>query len=225
MILDGIHSKIEYQFIDHALLEQALTHRSVSKSINNERLEFLGDSVLSLVVTEYLYRNFPDISEGKLSRLRASLVNQRSLADISRGIGLGDYVKLGGGELKSGGYRRDSILSDTLEAIIGAVYLDAGFEQACKSVLFLYRNPLNKISDKIDQSLKDAKTQLQEILQSRQMQLPEYEVIQTVGKDHNQVFTVSCKINLLEIEATGKGSSRKKAEQEAAGLVLKRLKQ
>ena len=224
MTIDGIHLKIEYQFIDHALLEQALTHRSVSKSINNERLEFLGDSVLSLVVTEYLYRTFPDISEGKLSRLRASLVNQRSLADISRGIGLGDYIKLGGGELKSGGYRRDSILSDTLEAIIGAVYLDGGFEQASKSVLFLYRNLLNKIADKIDQSLKDAKTQLQEILQSRQIQLPEYRVVQTVGKDHNQVFTVGCKIDVLDIEATGKGSSRKKAEQEAAGLVLKRLK-
>ena len=224
MTLDDIHSIIEYQFIDHALLEQALTHRSVSKSINNERLEFLGDSVLSLVITEYLYRKFPDISEGKLSRLRASLVNQKSLADISRGIALGDYIKLGSGELKSGGYRRDSILSDTLEAIIGAVYLDGGFEQVSKSVLFLCRNLLNKIADKIDQSLKDAKTQLQEILQSRQIQLPEYRVVQTVGKDHNQVFTVGCKIDVLDIEATGKGSSRKKAEQEAAGLVLKRLK-
>jgi ribonuclease-3 len=221
--LDDIHSIIEYQFIDHALLEQALTHRSVSKSINNERLEFLGDSVLSLVITEYLYRKFPDISEGKLSRLRASLVNQKSLADISRGIALGDYIKLGSGELKSGGYRRDSILSDTLEAMIGAIYIDGGFEQACKSVLVLYRNLLNNIPDKIDQSLKDAKTQLQEILQSRQVQLPEYEVVQTVGKDHNQLFTVSCKIDVLGLEATGKGSSRKKAEQEAAGLVLKRL--
>lgn len=223
MTLDDIHSIIEYQFIDHALLEQALTHRSVSKSINNERLEFLGDSVLSLVITEYLYRKFPDISEGKLSRLRASLVNQKSLADISRGIALGDYIKLGSGELKSGGYRRDSILSDTLEAMIGAIYIDGGFEQACKSVLVLYRNLLNNIPDKIDQSLKDAKTQLQEILQSRQVQLPEYEVVQTVGKDHNQLFTVSCKIDVLGLEATGKGSSRKKAEQEAAGLVLKRL--
>ena len=223
MTLDDIHSKIEYQFIDHALLEQALTHRSVSKSINNERLEFLGDSVLSLVITEYLYRKFPDISEGKLSRLRASLVNQKSLADISRGIALGDYIKLGSGELKSGGYRRDSILSDTLEAIIGAIYIDGGFEQACKSVMILYRNVLNNISEKINQPLKDAKTQLQEILQSRQVQLPEYEVVQTVGKDHNQLFTVSCKIDVLGLEATGKGSSRKKAEQEAAGLVLKRL--
>ena len=224
MTIDGIHLKIEYQFIDNALLEQALTHRSVSKSLNNERLEFLGDSVLSLVITEYLYRNLPDISEGKLSRLRASLVNQKSLADISRGMALGDYIKLGGGELKSGGYRRDSILSDTLEAIIGAIYIDGGFEQASKSVLILYRNLLNNISDKIDQSLKDAKTQLQEILQSRQLQLPEYEIVQTVGKDHNQLFTVSCKIDVLNLEARGKGSSRKKAEQEAAGLVLKRLK-
>lgn len=223
MTFEGIHSKIDYQFIDLALLEQALTHRSVSKSINNERLEFLGDSVLSLVVTEYLYTHFPEISEGKLSRLRASLVNQRTLADISRGIALGDYIKLGGGELKSGGYRRDSILSDTLEAIIGAIYIDGGFEQACKSILFLYRSLLNKITDRIDQSLKDPKTQLQEILQSRQLQLPEYEVVQTVGKDHNQVFTVSCKIDVLDIQASGKGSSRKKAEQEAAGLVLKRL--
>ena len=223
MTSEAIHSKIEYQFTDHALLEQALTHRSVSKSFNNERLEFLGDSVLSLVITEHLYRNFPHISEGKLSRLRASLVNQKSLADISRGIALGDYIKLGGGELKSGGYRRDSILSDTLEAIIGAVYIDGGFEHACQSVLILYRSLLNNIADKIDHSLKDAKTQLQEILQARQLQLPEYEVVQTVGKDHNQLFTVSCKIDVLGLEATGKGRSRKKAEQEAAGLVLKRL--
>lgn len=224
MTTDGIQSKIGYQFTDQVLLEQALTHRSVSKSVNNERLEFLGDSVLSLVISEYLYRNFPDISEGKLSRLRASLVNQRSLADIARGIALGDYIKLGGGELKSGGYRRDSILSDTLEAVIGAIYIDGGFEQACESVLTLYRKLLGNISNKLDQSLKDAKTQLQEILQSRQIQLPVYEVVQTLGKDHNQLFTVACKIDGLDLEATGKGSSRKKAEQEAAGLVLKRLK-
>ncbi|MCP4432319.1 MAG: ribonuclease III [Gammaproteobacteria bacterium] len=223
MSVAGFNSKIDYQFIDYALLDQAVTHRSVSRTINNERLEFLGDSVLSLVISEYLYKYFPDIDEGKLSRLRASLVNQQSLAMIARGISLGECIKLGGGELKSGGFRRDSILSDTLEAIIGAIYLDGGFQQACKSVRYLYRNMLTEITDKIDQSLKDPKTQLQEILQSRQIQLPEYQVIQTVGKDHDQVFTVSCKIHVLEIEATGKGSSRKKAEQEAAGQVLKRL--
>lgn len=225
MSIADISNSFDVQFTDPALLDQALTHRSLSRTSNNERLEFLGDSVLSLVITEFLYKRFDNVNEGKLSRLRASLVNQQSLASLARQISLGDHIRLGGGELKSGGFRRDSILSDALEAIIGAIYLDSGFDQARRSVLHLYRDRLENLSDVSAQSLKDAKTQLQEILQSRQIQLPDYEVIRTDGKDHNQVFTVSCRIQALNSEATAKGNSRKKAEQRAAAKLVKRLQQ
>ena len=225
MNITELSKQFEYQFADTALLDQALTHRSLSRTCNNERLEFLGDSVLSLVISEFLYNRFADINEGKLSRLRASLVKQQSLADLARGVSLGDYIKLGSGELKSGGFRRDSILSDVLEAIIGAIYLDSGFDQARQSVLHLYRDRLSKISDKASQSLKDAKTQLQELLQSRQIPLPEYKVVQTIGKEHDQLFTVKCRVQGLNMEAPGKGGSRKKAEQQAAANLLKRLQQ
>lgn len=223
MSFTDLCKNFEYQFTDPDLIDQALTHRSLSKTRNYERLEFLGDSVLSLVITEFLYNRFVDINEGKLSRLRASLVNQQSLAEIARSLSLGDFVKLGSGELKSGGFRRDSILSDVLEAIIGAMYLDGGFEKARQSVLHIYQFKLKNISEKLSQSLKDSKTQLQEILQSQQLQLPEYEVIQTLGKDHDQVFTVSCRIPPLNMAASGKGSSRKRAEQNAAAKIVKRL--
>lgn len=211
----------DYQFKQTALLEQALTHRSFSKTINNERLEFLGDSVLSLAISQQLYEQLTESNEGELSRVRASLVKEKTLANIARNIKLGDHIKLGGGELKSGGFRRSSILSDTLEAIIGAIYLDSDFVQARKSVLYLYQDFLENLPDA--QALKDPKTRLQESLQARHINLPDYEVVQTAGKDHDQTFTVRCSIPELSIESIGKGSSRKKAEQVAADNTLKRL--
>ncbi len=221
MNLEKFQTILDYQFKQPDLLEQALTHRSYSADKNNERLEFLGDSVLSLVITQHIYQRQPEADEGELSRIRSSLVNQEALARVARDIGLGDYIYLGGGELKSGGFRRSSILSDTLEAIIGAIYLDSGFGPAQDTILFLYRDYLLTLPD--TDTLKDAKTRLQEYLQSRQLGLPEYKVIKTVGKSHDQVFTVTCSIASLKLEYSGEGSSRKKAEQDAARKTLDQI--
>jgi ribonuclease-3 len=210
-----------YQFKHRELLEQALTHRSFSRSANNERLEFLGDSVLNLIISNFIYGRFESASEGRLSRIRASLVKQETLAMVAREIGLGDHILLGGGELKSGGFRRDSILSDALEALIAAIYLDSDYAQAEKTVLHLFDNLLQAVD--VESSLKDPKTQLQEYLQGRQKSLPLYEVIQTNGKSHDQVFTVSCELSDLGLQSEGKGSSRKKAEQQAAHNLLHKL--
>jgi ribonuclease-3 len=210
-----------YQFKHRELLEQALTHRSFSRSANNERLEFLGDSVLNLIISNFIYGRFESASEGRLSRIRASLVKQDTLAMVAREIGLGDHILLGGGELKSGGFRRDSILSDALEALIAAIYLDSDYAQAEKTVLHLFDNLLQAVD--VGSSLKDPKTQLQEYLQGRQKSLPLYEVIQTNGKSHDQVFTVSCELSDLGLQSEGKGSSRKKAEQQAAHNLLHKL--
>ena len=223
MNLEKIQTLLDYRFKQLDLLEQALTHRSYSSDKNNERLEFLGDSVLNLVISQHIYQRRYDADEGELSRTRASLVKQEALARVARDIGLGDYIYLGGGELKSGGFRRSSILSDTLEAIIGAIYLDGGFVSAQNSVLYLYRDYLLTLPD--TDSLKDAKTRLQEYLQSRQLGLPEYRVIKTTGKSHDQVFTVSCIIASLQLQNSGEGSSRKKAEQNAAQKTLGQLSQ
>ncbi len=221
MNLEKIQTLLEYQFKQLDLLEQALTHRSYSSDKNNERLEFLGDSVLNLVIAQHIYHRQPQADEGELSRIRSSLVKQDALARVARDIGLGDYIYLGGGELKSGGFRRSSILSDTLEAIIGAIYLDTGFGPAHDTVLFLYRDYLLSLPD--TDTLKDAKTRLQEYLQSKQLGLPEYTVIKTIGTSHDQVFTVSCSIASLKLEFNGEGSSRKKAEQDAARKTLDQL--
>lgn len=221
MNLEKFQTILDYQFKHLDLLEQALTHRSYSADKNNERLEFLGDSVLSLVITQHIYQRQPEADEGELSRIRSSLVNQEALARVARDIGLGDYIYLGGGELKSGGFRRSSILSDTLEAIIGAIYLDSGFGPAQDTILFLYRDYLLTLPD--TDTLKDAKTRLQEYLQSRQLGLPEYKVIKTVGKSHDQIFTVTCSIASLKLEYSGEGSSRKKAEQDAARKTLDQI--
>ncbi len=221
MNLEKFQAILDYQFKHLDLLEQALTHRSYSADKNNERLEFLGDSVLSLVITQHIYQRQPEADEGELSRIRSSLVNQEALARVARDIGLGDYIYLGGGELKSGGFRRSSILSDTLEAIIGAIYLDSGFGPAQDTILFLYRDYLLTLPD--TDTLKDAKTRLQEYLQSRQLGLPKYKVIKTVGKSHDQVFTVNCSITSLKLEYSGEGSSRKKAEQDAARKTLDQI--
>jgi len=219
--LEAFQTRSGYRFKQVNLLEQALSHRSFSRNNNNERLEFLGDSVLSLVISQYLYQQLPDADEGDLSRVRASLVKEETLANIARGMSLGEYIHLGGGELKSGGYRRSSILADTLEAIIGAIYLDSDFDCATDAVLYLFRNQLENLPD--TESLKDAKTRLQEFLQSQQYELPVYEVVQTVGKAHDQIFTVKCQVLAYDLETSGKGSSRKKAEQEAAARAFEKL--
>ncbi|WP_299002614.1 ribonuclease III [uncultured Shewanella sp.] len=209
-----------YEFIDVTLLEQALTHRSAA-SKHNERLEFLGDSVLSIVISDALYHQFPKAKEGDLSRMRATLVCGKMLAEIALEFKLGDYLKLGPGELKSGGFRRESILADAVEAIIGAVYLDKGIEPCRKLVLTWYQSRLKTIKP-VDQ--KDPKTLLQEHLQGFKKPLPVYTVVKTVGEAHNQTFTVECMVKDLSEPIVGVASSRRKAEQIAAAQVLELIK-
>ncbi len=211
-----------YQFARPELLEQALTHRSFSRNHNNERLEFLGDSILSQVISDYIYHHFPEADEGDLSRIRASLVKKETLASVARGLNLGDYVRLGEGELKSGGFRRSSILADALEALIAAVYLDSDYKKTKAVVLELFDELLVELPQK-GFGQKDPKTRLQEHLQSRQMRLPTYEVVQSSGKAHAKTFTVRCFQADLNIDSRGSGSSRKKAEQQAAEQLLSQL--
>lgn len=221
MTADRFNALTGYHFKQQDLLQQALTHRSFSRNSNNERLEFLGDSVLNLIISNYIYQRFSDADEGDLSRIRASLVKEETLAQIAREISLGDFINLGGGELKSGGYRRASILSDALEALIGAIYLDSDYRQTETAVLTLFRGQLDNIDTAA--SLKDPKTRLQEYLQARQQDLPVYEVEKTTGKSHAQLFTVRCNIGNPELRASGTGTSRKKAEQQAAQKLLDKL--
>ncbi|WP_019883127.1 MULTISPECIES: ribonuclease III [unclassified Methylophilus] len=212
-----LQTRISYSFTQPVLLQQALTHRSFSAT-NNERLEFLGDSVLNFIIAHQLFNLFPNLPEGDLSRLRAKLVREASLAEIAADLHLGDALKLGEGELKSAGWRRPSILADALEAIVGAVYLDGGFEAAQQVVALLYRDKLQTIDPKaID---KDAKSQLQEYLQSKKMDLPEYQVVSIEGEAHAQSFTVQCFIKKLKLTTTGVGTSRRVAEQQAAKLAM-----
>ena len=215
--LDRLEKEVGYQFSDPDLLRQALTHRSVGKK-NNERLEFLGDSILNFVIAEALFEKFPDSREGDLSRLRASLVKGEKLAELAIGINLSEYLILGPGEMKSGGYRRASILADTMEAIIGAVHLDSDFARCKRLILAIYQKPLAIISS--NENLKDPKTRLQEYLQSRKLPLPEYHLDEVTGESHNQFFTISCHVSCFEKSTIGKGSSRRKAEQESAELAL-----
>ena len=211
-------------FEDRDLLGQALRHRS-SGRLNNERLEFLGDSILNLTISDYLYRHKPEASEGALSRLRASVVREETLARVARRIGLGDYLVMGSGELKSGGHRRDSILADALEAIIGALYLDQGFQPAHDWVLSLFGDELVSLPDA--QELKDAKTQLQEYLQRDRLPLPEYEVLEQTGQAHKQTFEVACRVDCdgEPHETRASGSSRRRAEQSAARRMLNTLRE
>ncbi|WP_298768437.1 ribonuclease III [uncultured Shewanella sp.] len=209
-----------YEFTDVTLLDQALTHRSAA-SKHNERLEFLGDSVLSIVISDALYHQFPKAKEGDLSRMRATLVCGKMLAEIALEFKLGDYLKLGPGELKSGGFRRESILADAVEAIIGAVYLDKGIESCRQLVLTWYQSRLKTIKP-VDQ--KDPKTLLQEHLQGFKKPLPVYTVVKTVGEAHNQTFTVECMVKGLSEPIVGVASSRRKAEQIAAAQVLELIK-
>ena len=221
MNADRLCALTGYQFSQTNLLEQALTHRSYSRQHNNERLEFLGDSILNLIISNHIYARFSAADEGDLSRIRASLVKEETLAQVARQIDLGDYIHLGGGELKSGGFRRASILSDALEALIGAIYLDSDYAQTEAAVLHLYREQLQNVD--ADANLRDPKTRLQEYLQANKNSLPSYHVEQITGKSHDQVFTVSCKLIDLDMQSNGKGSSRKKAEQQAAQKILRKL--
>jgi len=204
---------IYYTFQDASLMMMALTHRSFNAQ-HNERLEFLGDSILSFLIAQELYQRFPKIDEGDLSRLRAQLVKESSLSSIATSMGLGDFIQLGEGELKSAGWRRPSILADTLEAMIGAIYLDAGIEPAHQFVLRFFEKQLNEIDPKLIQ--KDAKTLLQELLQSQKSDLPIYTVVSIEGEAHSQSFTIECIIKKSNIKTQGIGQSRRIAEQEAA---------
>lgn len=217
MNLQDLQRQLGHRFADDSLLRQALTHRSYGQP-NNERLEFLGDSVLNCVVATMLYRHFSRIDEGDLSRLRANLVKQQSLVEIAQRLGLSAYLLLGEGEAKSGGFRRPSILGDTVEAIVGAVFLDGGFEAAQAMLVALY-DPILKTVDPKTLG-KDAKTLLQEYLQGKRLPLPVYSVVATHGAAHNQVFEVECAIPKLQISVLGSGASRRAAEQAAARGAL-----
>nr|WP_305888648.1 ribonuclease III [Methylomonas sp. SURF-2] len=209
--------KLGLTFSQPQLFKTALTHRSAG-SHNNERLEYLGDSVLGFVVAERLYSQFPGVGEGVLSRLRASLVNQTSLAELARQLCLGDYLILGSGELKSGGFRRDSILSDALEAIMGAILLDSGVDVCRHWILNLFADKFAQI--KLDSWNKDPKTRLQELMQARKKELPLYELVSMNGVDHAQTFEVKCSVPIMLESTRGVGISRKKAEQAAAENML-----
>lgn len=209
--------QIGYEFKDTGLLKQALTHRSAAKQ-HNERLEFLGDAVLGMIIARELYDKFPQVPEGKLTRMRSTLVKGDTLAELARESDVGELMNLGPGELKSGGHRRSSIIADAMEAIIGAIYLEAGLDQTEQVVLHLWKSRINKLDP--NEHPKDAKTRLQEFLQSRKLPLPVYEVVKITGKDHAQTFVVHCQVANLNSPLEGVGSSRRKAEQQAANLAL-----
>jgi ribonuclease III len=219
MDLDGFELAIGYRFNRRELLARSLTHRSYGAE-HNERLEFLGDSVVNCAVALELYRKFPELTEGELSRLRASLVSQPSLAGIAAASGFGRYLKLGEGELRSGGSKRPSMLADAVEAVIGAAFLDGGFDAAHGIVARLFSDALSKTDPQT--SGKDAKTLLQEYLQSRRMALPRYSVIAIHGEAHEQLFEVECEVKELDIRCRGTGASRRSAEQQAARAVYDR---
>ena len=220
--LSALVNKLGYSFKNANLLDESLTHRSVG-SRNNERLEFLGDGILNFVIADALFRQRPDLREGDLSRLRASLVNGETLAEIARELNLGDCIKLGAGELKSGGFRRSSILADTVEGILGAVYCDSGFDACQALILRLFEDKLKNLPD--TDTLKDPKTRLQELLQSRRLPIPVYDVLSVSGKAHAQTFMVRCSIDGVDCITQAEGGSRRKAEQLAAEAAYKQVKQ
>jgi len=217
---DRLERRLKYSFLNKELLSVALTHRSAATN-HNERLEFLGDSVLNFVIASLLYERFPGAREGELSRLRAKLVKEDTLAELGRELQLGSYLVLGSGELKSGGSRRDSILADGVEALFGGVLRDGGFEACKQLILELYKDRLEEVQP--EDGLKDPKTRLQEFLQSRRAPLPTYDVTVVDGEAHSQLFTVQCQIHALPSPVIGKGASRRKAEQAAAALALAAL--
>jgi len=218
--LDALERTISYVFNDKDKLNLALTHRSY-KGANNERLEYLGDAILSFVIAEDLFKRFPHAKEGQMSRLRSLLVKGVTLAEIGREFGLGDYLNLGGGELKSGGFRRESIIADAVEAIIGAIYLDSDHDKCREIVLLWYFDRLEALS--LDDTEKDPKTRLQEHLQSIKKALPKYEVESVTGEAHDQTFLVTCYLESLNIKTQEKGPSRRIAEQKSAQIALELL--
>jgi len=213
-------NQLGYVFKQPQLLYRALTHRSYAPE-HNERLEFLGDSILGCVIAKYLYSNYPQLSEGELSRLRSNLIKEDTLAILAQQLDLGSYLKLGEGERKSGGFRRPSILADAMEALFGAVLLDSGFADAEKVVLGLFVPYLAQVD--VQTLGKDAKTLLQEYLQGKHIPLPAYSIIATQGEAHAQSFQVECAIPALKISARGAGSSRRNAEQQAAQAAYQQL--
>ncbi len=215
--LENLQQALAYEFSNLDLAQQALTHRSAHKS-HNERLEFLGDSLLGFIIAEALFDLHPEASEGELSRMRAGLVNKVSLASIARDLKLGDFLLLGQGELNSGGHKRDSILADSVEALIAAIYLDGGM-QACKAFV-ISTNKNNLSPEETTTKQKDCKTRLQELLQAQGRGLPVYEVVEVSGAAHEQFFHVRCKLDFLRSEAIGTGYSKRAAEQQAAQKIL-----
>jgi len=216
---NSLFKHLNYTFEDQAHIDLALTHRSASNQ-HNERSEFLGDSVLNFVISEALYREYPKAKEGELSRYRATLVRKETLAEIAREIDLGNYLVLGAGELKSGGFRRDSTLADGLEAVFAAVLLDGGYESAKNTILQLFETRIPVVADR---QLKDPKSRLQEYLQSNKKTLPIYTVVETKGEAHDQMFTIECVVGEYNIKVTSTGKSRRKAEQSAAKQILTQL--
>ena len=218
--LDQLCRRLQYQFKNKKLLKQALTHCSVGNQ-NYERLEFLGDSILSFVIANELFSKFSTLPEGELSRLRSFLVKGEMLAELAKEFDLGNYLILGQGELRSGGFRRASILADSLEAIFAAVFFDGGIAEAQRVILHLYRSRLD--SADLSHCLKDPKTQLQEFLQAEKYALPEYILVKVDGDEHDQVFYVTCTVQGMAKNSHGEGPSRRKAEQLAARSLLKQL--
>ena len=220
--LAALMRKIDYQFKDEKLLSLAMTHRSKGAR-NYERLEFLGDSILGFVVAEFLFHKFPHLAEGKLSRMRSSLVRKETLAVVARELDMSNYLILGEGELKSGGFNRDSILADTVESLIGALYLDADFSVASEFIHTHFSAQFENISE--ESTFKDAKSRLQEAMQKRGMRLPTYTIVETMGEQHNQRFTVECVLDDMPIRSQATARSRRLAEQKAAADVLRQVKQ
>jgi len=216
----AIERRIGHRFKDPALLTQALTHRSYGAP-HYERLEFLGDSVLGCAVTELLFRNHPELPEGKLSRIRAGLIREESLAEVARGLGIAEYLRLDESTARNEGAARPSILADAVEAIYGAVFLDAGYETAREVVARTFESRLSRLDP--DAVEKDAKTRLQEHLQAKRLAKPQYRVVSTNGAKQNLIFEVECTIEEPRLSATGSGSSRQRAEQQAAAVLLARL--
>ncbi|HET8940482.1 MAG TPA: ribonuclease III [Rudaea sp.] len=211
--------RLAYTFRDHALRDLALSHRSVGAH-NNERMEFLGDALVNLLVAELLYERYPKADEGELTRMRSRLVSEPALAHRARELELGDQLHLGPGELKSGGFRRDSILADAFEALIAAIYLDGGWDECRSAIRSLFDEAITRVS--LDDG-KDPKTRLQELLQARGLAVPVYELVGSSGADHARIFDVQCVVEVLQLRCDGRGSSRRAAEQAAALETIARM--
>jgi len=212
-----LKARLDYEFANDELLQQALTHRSAPGN-NNERLEFLGDSVLQLVMSELAFEKRPDATEGRLSRIRSSRVKDKTLSEIATELDIGQHLLLGAGERKTGGHRRASILADALEAVFGAVYLDAGFQEARTVIMRAYGDRVRQLPEKAER--RDPKSRLQEYLQARQLELPGYRMERVTGKAHKQSFEVSCSVTEPRGRTFGKGTTRRDAEQQAAAAML-----